>query len=157
MNCEEFQKKFNRMLDGELPPGEAPSVLAHRASCAPCAAYASGIEEADQILRVHGAVEVPATFIEKLMTIQNLQPRGAPSFSWRPFLRKATWWVVAGAGIFLLASFLSVPLQAVAHGAALIWALTLLLLRSLKFAFFLPGSSPGGERGEVKDHDGRLI
>lgn len=91
MTCEEFQKKFNLMIDGMLPDAEREDLSRHRQSCSPCAEYASGIEAVDRVLRDQPLLEIPDELMPKLIAIEEAET--LPELSWRPYLLR---WLAIG-------------------------------------------------------------
>lgn len=79
MDCQDFQDALSARLDGEaLPPGlDDPMVDAHVATCAACAAFASGAAAQHRALRIRAAEPVPdltSTIIAALPAQARPQP-----------------------------------------------------------------------------------
>jgi hypothetical protein len=130
MTCEDFEMKFNEMLNGMLPESDLEEVLRHRESCAKCAEFALEMESVDRQMRDLPPVEVRPEFREKLYEIAI---REASTYvSWRPYILR---WIAIVAPVslaFALGRFLPGLPWEIAQSAILLGGSLVFFFESIK-------------------------
>ena len=93
MNCNWFEERFERFLDGQLNAGDRARLSAHVDACASCGPLFEELRVVDALLLTPRAIDLPPNFTFATMAEVNAMP--APQVRRPPVLAATVAYVVA--------------------------------------------------------------
>jgi predicted anti-sigma-YlaC factor YlaD len=100
MNCSEFRREYQSVLDGARPGEPAQESSAHLAGCAGCAAFARAIKALDNALRAQPRFSLPELLLRDILAIPLNEM--IAEYSLKRYVRKGIVMTLSGVGLLVL-------------------------------------------------------